>query len=58
MKLSNIRNVGRFINPETGRAVNVKKGRQVGRSVDVLFFLRSGIRVLINDADFYNNWKN
>ena len=57
MKLTRIRGVGRYVNPETGRAVNVRKGRRVGRSTDHLFFIRSGQRVFIEDADFYHNWK-
>ena len=57
MKLTNIRKIGRFINPETGRPVNVHQGRQVGRSNDVLFYLRSGIRQYITDRDFYNTWR-
>jgi len=57
MKLKNIKDVGRFKNPETGNAVNVKQGRQVGRSVDVLFYTAKGQRVFISDADFYGSWK-
>jgi len=57
MKLTNIRDAGRFKHTESGREVTIKKGRKVGRSVDVLYYLRSGTRVLISDLDFYNNWK-
>jgi len=57
MKLTNIRPLGRFVNPETGRPVNVKKGRRVGRSVDIRFYLYRGKRQIINDAEFYRDWK-
>jgi len=56
MKLTRIRNVGRFINPETGRAVNVKRGTRAGRNTDHLFYLQSGRRVYIGDATF-KLWK-
>lgn len=57
MKLTNLRLVGRYINPATGKPVNVRKGRQVGRSVDILFYTYRGSRHLINARDFFNNWK-
>ncbi|MFT7614315.1 MAG: hypothetical protein ACI9J3_003297 [Parvicellaceae bacterium] len=57
MKLTNIRSVGRYTNPETGNHVNVKKGKHVDRSVDTLYYLVRGSRVIINDADFYRAWK-
>lgn len=53
MKLTAIRLLGRYVNPETGRPVNVHKARRVGRG-GVLFFYRSGKRVLITDRDFYS----
>ncbi len=57
MRLTNLRKIGRFINPETGRPVNVHQGRQVGRSNDVLFYLVSGKRQIITDRSFYNDWR-
>ena len=54
MKLTRIRKLGRFMNPETGRPVNVHKGRKVGYSCDVMFFIRSGKRVFVSDRDFYS----
>jgi len=57
MKLTNIRIVGRYVNPETGRAVNVHKGRKKGYGCDVLFWLKSGKRQLITDRDFYHDWE-
>lgn len=56
MKLTRIRPVGRYINPNTGRPVNVKTGRRVGRSVDIKFYLLQGTRMLINDREFSENW--
>lgn len=56
MKLSNIRDERRRVNPETLSPVNVKRGRVVGRSVDVHFYYRAGRRVFISDADLAN-WK-
>lgn len=52
MKLTNIRAVGRYVNPQTGSPVNVKKGRQVGRSTDVMFYLCMGKRIYICMSDF------
>jgi hypothetical protein len=56
IRLRNIRKLGRYINPETRRQVNLHQGRQVGRSVDLIFFIRSGKRVFISDRAFYNEW--
>jgi len=58
MKLTNIRPVGRFRNEKTKQEVNIHRGRQVGRSVDVSYFLQSGRRVLVSEADLYGgDWK-
>lgn len=57
MKLSHIRPLGRFKDKETGKVVNVKKGRRVNRSTDILFYLYRGNRVIIPDRDFYENWE-
>lgn len=54
MKLRNIRNMGRYINPETGKPVNVKTGNRASRGTDHLFFLRSGKRVFISDVEFWS----
>lgn len=57
-RLSGIRKVGRYTNPETGRDVNVHTGRVVGRSTDVLFWLLQGKRQFITDREFYSGaWK-
>ena len=57
MRLTRLRKIGRFVNPETGRAVNVHQGRQVGRSNDVLFYLLKNRRMYITDSAFYHDWK-
>jgi len=54
MKLTNIKNVGRYRNTETNKEYNVKKGRQIGRSVDILYYLYRGNRIIISDMDFYS----
>jgi SH3-like domain-containing protein len=57
MKLSNIRNLGRFHNKEQNKTVNIRTGRKVGYGVDLLFYLKSGSRVFVSDKDFYDNWE-
>jgi len=57
MRLSYNRKLGRYINPETGRPVNVHTGRNMQRGTDLLYFLRRGKRVFISDREFYHNWK-
>lgn len=54
MKLTNIKNVGRFRNTETNKEVNVKKGRKKGYGVDILYYLYRGNRIIISDMDFYS----
>ena len=56
MKLTNLRNLGRYINPETKCPVNVHKGQKKGYSVEVLFYLYRGKRQFISDRDFYDKW--
>ena len=54
MKLTNIRPVGRYCNTETLKEFNVKKGNQKGRSIDILYYLYRGKRIIISDMDFYS----
>jgi len=54
MKLTNIKSVGRYRNTETNKEYNVKKGRQKDRSVDILYYLYRGKRIIIQDMDFYS----
>jgi hypothetical protein len=56
-KLSNIRPLGRYQDKTTGKEVNVKKGHNKQRGTDVLFYLYQNKRVVINDRDFYTNFK-
>jgi hypothetical protein len=54
IKLKGCRKLGRYVNPETGRPVNVYKGTNTQRGTDHLYFLRSGKRVFICQHDFYS----
>ena len=54
MKLSNIKNLGRYRNTETEKEYNIKKGRKVGYGVDVLYYLYKGKRIIIPDNEFYS----
>jgi hypothetical protein len=55
MKLSNIRLLGRYTNTETGKSMNVYKGRNSQRGTTLLFYLYRGSRVFIADSDFYSD---
>lgn len=58
MKLSNIRLMGRYINPETNRAVNIYIGRRVGKSTELLFYYFRQKRIWVSMGSFYSgNWK-
>jgi hypothetical protein len=54
-RLSNIRDLGRYKNTETGKAYNIKKGTNKQRSTDLLFYLYMGKRVFISDKEFYSD---
>lgn len=54
MKLTNIRELGRFKNTENNKEYNIKKGRNKQRGIDVIFYLYRGKRVFISDAEFYS----
>lgn len=56
MKLTGIRKLGRYQNKGTAQQVNVHKGRIVNRTGDAYFFVRSGERVIICEADFFHDW--
>ncbi len=51
MKLTGIRRIGRYKSPSGGE-VNVYRGRRVGRSVDILYYLYRGKRNYISDVEF------
>jgi len=57
IKMTNIRKVGRFINPDTNRPVNVHKGRRVGRSTDHYFWILRGTRQIISQDEYFKKWK-
>lgn len=54
-RLTNIRELGRFRNKQTGAEYNVKKGRNMQRGTDLIFYLYRNKRQFISDADFYHN---
>lgn len=56
MKLSDIRRLGRYKHKLTLQEVNIHKGRRVGRSVDIIFYLRYGGRIIVDDKEFYHDW--
>lgn len=56
-KLSNIRPLGRYKNTETNKEYNIKKGRNLQRGTDLIFYLYRNSRIFISDRDFYNIYK-
>ncbi len=56
MKLSNLKKKGRYLNRVTKKVVNIHTGRQVGRSVDVLFYYYRHKRKYISDWEFHHQW--
>ena len=57
-RLTNITNLGRYVNTETGHEYNLKKGRNKQRGTDLIFYLYRGKRQFISDKDFYSIYKN
>ena len=57
MKLTNLRKVGRFRNKDTGKEVNIHKGRVVGRSCDVYYYLYRNSRIYVAIAELYSEWE-
>ncbi len=53
MKLSNIKNSGRYRNLITGKEYNVKNGYRKERGTDLKFYLYRGSRVYLSDREFY-----
>lgn len=53
-RLRNIRLLGRYKHLPTGKEWNVYKGNDKKRGTDHIFYLKSGKREYITDADFYN----
>lgn len=53
-KLSNIKKLGRYKNIETGKEYNLKKGRNMQRKTDLIFYLYRGKRIFVSDFDFYS----
>jgi hypothetical protein len=42
MKLTNIRNLGRYKNLQSGKEYNVRKGTRKGRGTDIVYYLYRG----------------
>ena len=55
MKLTDIKELGRYKNTITGKCYNLKRGRNTQKGVDVVFYLYRGKRQIISDYDFYHN---
>lgn len=53
-KLTNIVPVGRYQNNVTLKKYNIRKGRNLQRGTDILFYLYRGSRIYISDRDFYD----
>jgi hypothetical protein len=53
MRLTNVRSIGRYTNKETGRAYNIKKGKEKDGSYDWYYYLVSGTRHIISDRNFH-----
>ena len=58
MKLTRLKTLGRFKNPDTGTFVNVHKGDRVGYGDAWYFYLLRGKRQFISEKDFFERWKN
>lgn len=56
-RLSNIKELGRYKNNQTGKEYNLKKGRNKQRGTDLIFYLYRGKRQFVSDAEFYSNYK-
>ncbi len=55
MRLSNIRNIGRYKNNINGKEYNIKKGTNKQRGTDIIFYLYRNKRIIISDLEFYDN---
>jgi len=57
MKLSNIKELGRYINTETGKEYSLKKGTNKQRGTDHVFYLYRGRKQIISDLDYFSKYK-
>ena len=55
MKISYRYLVGRFVNPETNRPVNIHKGVMKDRGFDVYFYTHRQKKVLVSES--FRQWK-
>lgn len=56
-RLTNIIELGRYKNTQTGKEYNLKKGRNMARGTDLIFYLYSNKRQFISDFEFYSIYK-
>jgi hypothetical protein len=47
--------VGRYVVPDTGRAVNIHCGQERDSGCDVYYFIRSGVRVFVGND--FRKWE-
>lgn len=57
MKLSNIKELGRYKNTETGKCYNLKKGRNAQRGTDLIFYLYKGQKIFVSVSDFFTKFE-
>lgn len=53
-RLSNIQELGRYKNTNTGTEYNLKKGTVKQRGTTLIFYLYRGKRIFVSDRDFYS----
>ena len=56
-RLTNIRNIGRYKNTETGKEYNIKAGMNKQLCVYIFLYLYRGKRQFISVKDFYSIYK-
>lgn len=53
MKLTNIRNLGKYRNKENMKVYNIKKGQRADNGFDVYFYVVSFKRYVMTDRNFH-----
>ena len=56
-RLTNIKELGRFTNGNTGKEYNLKSGYNSQRGINKIFYLYRGKRMFVSDKDFYSVYK-
>lgn len=57
MQLTGITPYARYEHIESGRQVNIHRGKQKGRCNTVLFYYRSGKRIYVSNWELEKEWK-